>query len=104
MADIGTLLPPPVPKGLPEDLHWLGGIGAGTWFHLSTEHVDVDGGCRIRRFSPEGVCECDRIFQTEEKFDVSKPFEFTYISTCKSCNIIQEDRTITFQYVRDFQA
>ena len=52
---------------------------------------------RIERFSPYGELECSRLFDaTPSSFDVNKPFEFTYLSHCKECTIIQNGLTYKF--------
>jgi len=57
---------------------------------------------RIERFSLEGELECSRLFKVKQSnFDINVPFEFTYLSHCKECSIIQNDITFKF-YTNDY--
>lgn len=96
----GTLLPPPLPDGVPPAAQWLGGQGAGTWFHLSQPDDLAATEFRIQRFAPEGEKECDRVFQIadNQSFSISEPFQFTYVSHCQKCSIVQAGYHFTFIY------
>ena len=84
---------PNIPTHIPSTSQWLSGIGAGSWFAISKE----DEQYRIKRFSPEGTLECNRLFISETKgFDIKEIFEFTYLSHCKECTIIQNNKTYKF--------
>ncbi len=83
---------PQIPKNVPENAQWLTGVGAGSWFSLIMEN----NAYRIQRFSPEGEVECSRLFTTEGDFDMNKKYQFTYISHCKECTIIQNEITYKF--------
>lgn len=37
-----NLIPPPIPAHIPDSAQWLGGIGEGMWFHLSSCPRDLD--------------------------------------------------------------
>ena len=81
------------PANIEETAQLLKGIGASSWFTLKSEG-DL---YRIERFSPEGELECSRLFRAEPNtFDVNHEHEFTYISHCKECTILQNDRTYKF--------
>lgn len=87
------------PKNISENAQLLKGIGASSWFEIREEGNDF----RIKRYSEEGVLECSRIFSTNSNnFDINKKFEFTYISNCKQCKIIQDNKTFTFN-TKDYE-
>jgi len=79
---------------IPESAQWLSGsVGSGSWFFLSTKGNDY----QIKRFSPEGILECDRFFTVDNKaFDINIDFQFTFLSHCKECTIIQNEITYKF--------
>jgi len=86
---------PSLPSNLPISSQWLAGQGAGSWFWMS--ETDLDNQFQIKRFSPNGVLECDRVFECNESgFEYSKPFEFTYLSHCALCTVIQNNMKFTF--------
>ena len=81
------------PENIPAKAQLISGIGASSWFTIKQENKDY----RIERFSPNGELECSRLFfTTNSSFDVNKPFEFTYLSHCKECTIIQNGLTYKF--------
>ena len=87
------------PKNISENAQLLKGIGASSWFEIREEGNDF----RIKRYSEEGVLECSRIFSTNSNnFDINKKYEFTYISNCKQCKIIQDNKTFTFN-TKDYE-
>jgi len=86
------------PVNIKETAQLIKGIGASSWFVIQSEG-DL---YRIERFSPEGELECSNIFSVEpETFDINHEYEFTYISHCKECTILQNDRTYKF-YTNDY--
>jgi len=87
---------PDLPSNIPDNSQWLAGQGAGSWFWMG--ETELPNQFQIKRFSPTGVLECDRIMTANQKgFDISKPFEFTYLSHCAFCTVIQNTKTFTFQ-------
>lgn len=87
------------PKNISDNAQLLKGIGASSWFEIRKEGDDF----RIKRYSEEGILECSRIFSTNSnKFDINKKYEFTYISNCKQCKIIQDNITFTFN-TKDYE-
>ena len=71
----------------------ISGVGASSWFTIKQENKAY----RIERFSSDGELECSRLFDvTPSSFDLNKPFEFTYLSHCKECTIIQNGLTYKF--------
>ena len=81
------------PENISEKAQLISGIGASSWFTIKQENK----GYRIERFCPNGELECSRLFFTmKSSFDINKPFEFTYLSHCKECTIIQNGLTYKF--------
>ena len=81
------------PNNISKNAQLLTGIGASSWFEISKEGDKF----RIKRYSEEGELECSRIFSTNSnEFDLYKKYEFTYISHCKQCKIIQDNKTFIF--------
>ncbi|HIA37839.1 MAG TPA: hypothetical protein EYN89_14180 [Flavobacteriales bacterium] len=99
-AQSGTTHPPFLPSDLPKGCQWLGGEGAGTWFHLSKPSNLPEEEFRIRRYSHEGYIDCDRTFVLSSRnnieFDIDKPFKFTYLSHCQKCTILQDEQKYIF--------
>jgi len=82
------------PKNIEETAQLLTGIGASSWFHISKEEENY----RIKRYSEEGKEECSRIFTVNDStFNINKPFKFTYISHCKECTVLQNNKTYIFK-------
>ena len=81
------------PANIAETAQLLKGIGASSWFTINSEGNLY----RIERFSPEGKLECSRLFRAEPNtFDINHEHEFTYISHCKECTILQNNQTYKF--------
>ena len=81
------------PANIEETDQLLKGIGASSWFTIISEG-DL---YRIERFSPEGELECSRLFRAEPNtFDINHEYEFTYISHCKECTILQNNQPYKF--------
>ena len=82
-----------IPKNISQKAQLIEGIGASSWFTIVTEQ-DL---YRIERFSLEGELECSRLFTAHPgAFDIKLAYEFTYISHCKECTIIQNKITFKF--------
>ena len=82
------------PENIEETAQLLIGIGASSWFHISKEKKNY----RITRYSEKGKLECSRIFAVDDStFNINNPFKFTYISHCKECNILQNNKTYNFK-------
>ena len=85
--------PPKKTKNIPKGAQWLGGIGAGSWFCLSKESKDY----QIKRFSPYGKLECEGMFVVDDNsFRIEESFEFTYLSHCSLCTVLQNDKKFKF--------
>ena len=89
-----SLKPPIKNEKIPEDSQWLGGIGAGSWFHLSNQNDYY----KIERFSEIGELECSKLFKVDNtSFDINSEYKFTYLSHCRLCTIIQNQITFKFK-------
>ena len=81
------------PQNIDSSPQLIKGIGASSWFTIKSEG-DL---YRIERFSPDGELECSRLFIAEPNtFNINHEYEFTYISHCKECTILQNDRPYKF--------
>ena len=86
------------PVNIKETAQLIKGIGASSWFTIKSEGNLY----KIERFSPEGELECSRLFRAEPNtFDINNEYEFTYISHCKECTILQNNQTYKF-YTDDY--
>ncbi len=82
------------PKNIEDTAQLLKGIGASSWFYISKEEDKY----RIKRYSKEGKEECSRIFTVNDAtFNINKKFIFTYISHCKECSILQNNKLYNFK-------
>jgi len=81
---------------IPGNAQWLSGtVGSGSWFSITDEKNKY----RIKRFSPEGKLECDRIFTVDNStFDLDIDYQFTFLSHCKECTIRQNEITYKFYH------
>ena len=98
----GTILPPKKPSNLPPSVQWLSGQGAGVWFCIDKTAKKEE--FLIRRFTPSGKLDCERIFIIESNhaiFDIEKTYKFTHISHCAKCRIIQKGITFIFNYKKE---
>lgn len=95
----GVLLAPDRTAGIPEGSKWLGGEGAGSWFHFEEKENQYF----ITRYSPEGNIECSSRFKMVEKvtFDLDFPFEMDYLSHCSEVNVKQNNKVIKFVIASD---
>ena len=82
-----------IPKKISPKAQLIKGIGASSWFTIEAEKDAY----RIERFSIEGKIECSNLFKAEpDTFDINAKYEFTYISHCKQCTIIQNQQKFKF--------
>ena len=81
------------PQNIDSSSQLIKGIGASSWFTIKSEG-DL---YRIERFSTDGELECSRPFRAEPNtFNINHEYEFTYISHCKECTILQNNQTYKF--------
>ena len=81
---------------VPDSAQWLSGsVGSGSWFFIAAK--ENQNQYQIKRFSREGMLECDRLFTVDNNtFDISVNYQFTFLSHCKECTIIQNEITYKF--------
>jgi len=99
-AKIGTILPPEKPNTVPKYAKWLSGQGVGTWFCI--DETPTNNQFIIKRFTPEGKLDCDRIFEIGESdsiFNINESYEFIHVSHCAKCRIIQNNVVFVFEHV-----
>tara|TARA_B100000768_G_C10985380_1_gene251630 strand:+ start:253 stop:531 length:279 start_codon:yes stop_codon:yes gene_type:complete len=84
---------------IPDKAQWLSGsVGSGSWFFISNEKSHY----RIQRFSEEGKLECDRLFTLDNNtFNIEIDYQFTFLSHCKECTIIQNKIIYKFYHNED---
>jgi hypothetical protein len=94
----GTLVKPERISCVPEAAGWLGGLGAGSWFHIQKEDNNSDEEWYlIQRFAPCGKVEFARKFYCEQTdFDISKDYSFEYNSHARWCHITQNGKVFKF--------
>jgi len=98
----GTIHPPQKPNLIPKHSQSLLGQGAGTWFCI--DKTITQNQYNIKRFTPKGNLDCDRIFEIEDNgsiFDVNKPYQFVHVSHCAKCRIKQNENIFVFNYLED---
>ena len=100
-VNIGTIQTPELPIHIPAHSKWLPGQGIGAW--LCIDVTSDNNRFNIKRYTPSGELDCDRIFEVEETeltFDIDKEYQFTSISHCSQCRIIQNETVFTFNYIK----
>ncbi|MAJ90080.1 MAG: hypothetical protein CMD08_02270 [Flavobacteriales bacterium] len=86
------------PKNISKKAQLIKGIGASSWFVINK----VEELYRIERFSLEGELECSKLFRVSPKnFDVNSQYQFTYLSHCNQCTIIQNTQIFKFDSYED---
>jgi len=88
----GLLEEPPRPPAIPAHAQWLGGIGEGRWFTLSTSGSEY----LISRYDPDGSIEFTVEAVPNQDFNPKEPYSFTFEVHYRRHTIIQNDRTIVF--------
>ena len=100
---VGTLKPKEV-AGLHPKAQWLSGIAAGAWFEISKSNTYIEDHYRIRRVSPHGNVDVDGIFKVDcPSFNLDEVFEFVHDSNCYYCQIVQNQKTYKFEFVKNAQ-
>ena len=92
----GIISAPRKPINIPQSSQWLAGQGSGSWFHISKKEFELH--FTISRFTPNGIIEFEANYNISGNFEfyIDYPFEFTYLSHYKSCNILQNGININF--------
>ncbi len=93
----GRLIAPEKIGETPEKAQWLTGEGGGAWFYIQQEGENY----RIKRFTPEGIMDCDRVFflKDSEEFNENEPFEMQHISHCAVVRVIQNGVLFVFEWI-----
>ena len=87
----------PRPKNISKSSKLLNGVGCSAWFHLSEEKNLY----RIKRFSENGKEESSGLFSVNDlNFKINQDYHLTYVSHCKTCKIIQNNRIYEFNRVK----
>ena len=100
MSEVGTIIAPELPVSIPSNAQWLLGQGAGTWFSIAATDSSIH--YQIKRFTPSGALDCDRIFEVADNgldFNINETYEFTHISHCAKCRIKQSGKVFEFNYI-----
>jgi hypothetical protein len=90
----GTLQAPQErPQNVPEAAQWLGGIGAGAYFHVEV----LEDNFQISRWDLEGHLDCSREMHCQTSgFDIQSDYQFDYPCHCAEANIIQNGKQFKF--------
>jgi len=93
----GRLIAPKKIGETPTEAQWLSGEGGGAWFHIQKEWNNY----RIKRYTPQGIMDCDRIFEMKntESFNENESFEMQHISHCALVRVMQDRVFFEFKWV-----
>lgn len=93
----GRLIAPKKIGETPQQAQWLTGEGGGAWFCIQKQNTNY----RIKRYTPKGNQDCDRVFQLKnnEDFDDSHSFEMQHISHCAEVRVLQKGMLFVFEWV-----
>ncbi len=96
---VGNMLEPPKPDSVPEAAQWLGGRGAGSWFHaVQTSDLEVNQ-FRVRRYINDGTVMYNRIFHLEDgALNLDEPYQFIHDCHATKTTIVQHERRIEMRY------
>jgi len=84
-----TKTPPQKHPNIPNNAQWISEEGYGSWFSLSTHNNFIIA----KRFSPKGILECKKSYNTPNGFDIKKHFLLTHLNHCKQVTLIQNNQT-----------
>ena len=87
-------------EAVPDNAEWLGGEGAGSWFHLEEDNGAIIG----TRYSPEGLIECRGSYKasgTEKNEDILSA-SVTYPSDCSKITLRKNGSIITLRLAEKF--
>ncbi len=101
----GTLLPPKKHENVPKESKWLSGQGEGTWFCITKESSLEEYEYRVRRISPQGNLDCDRVFKLDNDklvFDLTKEWNIAHISHCSEVRVLQNDSLFLLNFIKEF--
>ena len=96
---VGNMLEPPKPDTVPEAAQWLGGRGAGSWFHaVQTSDLEANE-FRVKRYISDGTVMYDRIFCIKEgALNLDEPYQFTHDCYATKTTIIQHGKIMEMAY------
>lgn len=94
---IGTLKEPNRSKKIPKEAQWLNGIGAGAWFVI--QEFQNKNNYLIERYDGNKTKDMSFVFNTPEKIDLTKKYQFTYPCNAQKCTIIQRNKKFTFSRI-----
>lgn len=101
---VGNMAEPPKPGSVLSEAQWLGGRGAGSWFHIMQNTQFQNDEYRVLRYVPDGSVNYDRIFRLGRgALDLHQPYQFIYDCHAAKTTIIQNDRRLELQAVRAFE-
>jgi hypothetical protein len=101
----GSILSPIKHENVPKNAKWLSGQGEGTWFSITKEFGLKDFEYRIRRISPQGNLDCDRVFILEDNnsaLDLTKEWNITHLSHCAEVRVLQNNSSILLNFEKEF--
>ncbi len=101
---IGNMVEPDKPENVPAAAQWLGGRGAGSWFHITQTRDLERNEFRVLRYIPDGSVMFDRIFQLNENdLDLTQAYQFVYDCHAAMVTIVQHEREMNLHAVRVFE-
>ena len=74
---------------LPENAHFLDGIGSCAWFSFGGLK---EGGMLISRYNEYQELDFSGIYTLPEGFKPAEDFSFDYDCNCSLCHIVQKDK------------
>jgi len=97
MKELPKILPPPPqkPRHLSDQIKWLSGEGAGSWFLIEKTKTNLI--YEITRFSPEGKTECKGTFKSDNQIDLNEEFVIDYPSHCARVTLFQFEKKIVLK-------
>lgn len=96
---VGNMLEPPKPDSVPEAAQWLGGRGAGSWFHVVQTSDLERNEFRVKRYINDGTVMYNRVFRLEDgAFNLEEPYQFIHDCHGTKTTIIQHDKRMEMTY------
>jgi len=79
---------------IPKNSKFLEGVGESAWFSIQSVNFNE---FIISRYSTAGILECENAFSLQTKgFDILQNYEFTYVSHCAKCTVLQNGKKYIF--------
>lgn len=101
---IGRMLAPEKHPNVPPQAKWLSGQGEGTWFTITKEDGLNANEYRVRRTSPQGNLDCDRVFLIQnESFNINQAWDITHVSHCAIVRVIQDEKVYQLDFTREYK-